>query len=355
MMTFLIAIMITVTVGLIVTRFHHVIFAAALHRNDGRAKQASHVGDPLRFGGVAVFTGLAFALMILPGGADKIPMMLLFLSAAPVVLVGLLEDMGYDMSPRRRLVAAGVSAMVAVALLGVWVPRADLPVFDWVMSFYLVAAGLTVLFSAGFCHAVNLIDGMNGLATVNAILSALGLAMIANLSGEPDIATFALLIAACLGGFLVLNWPSAIMFLGDAGAYGIGHLLTWVAIMLVSRIDSIAVPAVILILFWPLADVFHTIMRRLLAGKAAFQPDRMHLHHKVRRALDLMFFGYNARAKSNPMTTVVLAPFMAIPVVSGVLLANAPELAWVTLGVYLIAFAIAHRMTPRLARQYRRG
>lgn len=354
-MIYFFAIAATVASGLLVARYHHIIFAKALARNDARATQASHVGAPLRYGGIAVFTGLGLALLVLPGVNDRMLLVLLLLSAAPVIFVGLAEDMGHDMSPKRRLIAAAVSAVVAVGLLGVWVPRADLFMFDWIMSFYLVAVALTVLFSAGFCHAVNLIDGMNGLATVNTILSGLGLALLATMSGETDIATFALLIAACLGGFLVFNWPSAMMFLGDAGAYGIGHLLTWVAILLVSRVDALAVPAVMLILFWPLADVFHTIVRRLAARKAPFQPDRMHLHHKVRRALDLIFFGYNCRAKSNPMTTVVLAPFMSIPVISGVLLASAPQLAWVALIVYALAFAVAHRLTPRLARRYRRA
>lgn len=354
MLTFVFAIVVTVAAGMIVTRYNQIIFARSLARNDARAKQASHVGDPLRYGGLAVFIGMATTVIVLPGVSDNILSLLLLLSAAPVVLTGLAEDMGYDMSPKRRLIAAGVSAVVAVGLLGVWVPRADLFMFDWVMSFYVIAVALTVLFSAGFCHAVNLIDGMNGLATINTILSALGLAMLATMSDQTDIAAFALLIAACMAGFLVLNWPSAIMFLGDAGAYGIGHLLTWVAILLVSRVDGVAVPAVILILFWPIADVFHTIMRRVMARKAAFQPDRMHLHHKVRRALDLTVYGYNCRAKSNPMTTVVLAPFMATPVISGVMLASAPATAWLALVVYAIAFAAAHRLTPNIARKYRK-
>lgn len=354
-MIFVFAIVVTVASGFAVNRYHHIIFARSLARNDARAKQASHVGEPLRFGGVAVFTGLAATLIILPNGGDKMLPLLLFVSATPVIAAGLAEDMGCKMSPRRRLLAAAVSAVTAVGLLGVWVPRADLFMFDWIMSFYLSAVALTVLFSAGFCHAVNLIDGMNGLAAINTILSALGLATLATLSAETDIATFALLIAACLAGFLVLNWPSAIMFLGDAGAYGIGHMLTWVAVLLVSRNEAVAVPAVILILFWPLADVFHTIIRRVTARKAAFEPDRMHLHHKVRRALDMMVYGYNSRAKSNPMTTVVLAPFIAMPVVSGVVLSESPEAAWAALCAYTVAFATAHHLTPRLARRYRKA
>lgn len=354
-MIYLTAIFVTLSVGLFLVRYHELVLPNSIERYDNRARQASHVGDPVRYGGIAVFFGLCAGCFLLKGRAEEPFALLLLISAAPVILIGFFEDLGYQMSPRRRLFAAMVSAAVAIALIGVWVPRADLPGFDWLMSVYLVALALTVLFSAGFCHAVNLIDGMNGLATTNAVLSALGLAVIAANMAETDIMLFALVLVACLVGFLALNWPSAQMFLGDAGAYGIGHLLTWVAILLVARGDDVAVPALLLVLFWPIADVFHTIYRRLLDGKAAFQPDRMHLHHKVRRAIDLMYFGYNEKGKSNPLTTLVLAPFIAIPVATGAILWNQPVAAWIALAVFMVAFAAAHKLTTHCALRYRKS
>jgi len=112
--------------------------------------------------------------------------------------------------------------------------------------------------------------------------------------------------------------------------------------LLVALVDEVAVPALLLVLFWPLADVLHTIYRRLLDGKAAFQPDRMHLHHKVRRTIDLMFFSYNEKRRSNPLTTLVLVPFMAMSIMVGVLLWNQPVLAWIALAAFLVAFGVAN-------------
>lgn len=347
-------IIVTLTVGLFLVRFHEMVLPNSVERHDSSARQASHIGEPVRYGGLAVFAGLWVGCFLLWDGTEEPFFLLVLISAAPVILTGFAEDLGYQISPRRRLLAAMVSAAVAIALLGVWVPRADLPGFNWLMSIYPVSVALTVLFSAGFCHAVNLIDGMNGLATTNAVLSALGLAVIAANTAETEVMLFALVFVACLIGFLALNWPSAQMFLGDAGAYGIGHLLSWAAILLVARVDEVAVPALLLVLFWPIADVFHTIYRRLLGRKAAFQPDRMHLHHKVRRAIDLMYFGYSEKRKSNPMTTLVLAPFIAMPITTGVLLWNQSANAWIALAAFMVAFAIAHKVTTHCALRYRK-
>jgi len=71
-----------------------------------------------------------------------------------------------------------------------------------------------------------MIDGMNGLATINAVLSNLALAAIAAQTAETEIMLFALVFGSCLIGFMFLNWPYAQMFLGDSGACGIGHVLT---------------------------------------------------------------------------------------------------------------------------------
>lgn len=252
-----------------------------------------------------------------------------------------------------RFLAAIFSAVAAVALLDVWVPRADILGIDRAMAIPAIAITLTVIFSAGFCHAVNLIDGMNGLAASVITAAALGLAAIASLESLPAVTVMALMLAAATTGFLLLNWPVARLFLGDAGAYGLGHLLVWLMILLTSFSSQVAVPALALVIFWPLADVFHTILRRVAERVSILRPDRMHLHQKVRRTLDIVWFGYHGRYRSNPLTTLILLPFIVAPVVTGVLLWNSPGAAWIALGAYMLAFSAAHPLTTRLARRFR--
>lgn len=324
---------------------------------DGLAKQASHVGQPLRMGGLAILTGLVAVLcgqlFGIPAAHSPLAAQLL-VSVMPVFLAGLSEDFGFRVAPKGRLLAAFASSVVAVALLGAWAPRADIWGLDQAMLMPAFAIGLTVLFAGGFCHAVNLIDGMNGMAAAVIGLSALGCAAVANASGQGDIATMALAIVGAMIGFLLLNWPVARMFLGDAGAYGIGHILVWLMILLAVRSDAVAIPALLLLLFWPMADVLHTISRRAIAGEAIFQPDRMHLHQKIRRMLDIVWLGYRARHISNPVTTLALLPFFAAPVVAGVLLWDKPMAAWLAMGGFAVAFYAMHPVIIWICRRFRK-
>ena len=323
-------------------------------RGDCLAVQSSHVGEPARVGGVAVLLSLLTVAIIRIVFQEADQTLLLLLSALPVFIAGLAEDFGHRVSPRGRFLAAIVSAIAAVSLLGAWAPRSDIPYLDAAMSLPFVAITLTVLFSAGFCHAVNLIDGMNGLASVVVTVSALGCAAISARAGQTEITVFALLLVAGTIGFIPLNWPYAHLFLGDAGAYGLGHLLVWLPILLVWKIDTVAVPALMLVIFWPLADIVHTILRRLATKAAIMHPDRMHLHQKVRRMLDLAWFGYRGRQRSNPLTTLILLPSITAPVITGVVLWDRPAAAWCSLGAFMLAFSLSHPAAVKLARRFRK-
>jgi len=83
-------------------------------------------------------------------------------------------------------------------------------------------------------------------------------------------------------------------------------------------------------------------------------PDRMHLHQKVRRTLDIAWFGYKGRWRSNPLTTLILFPLISAPIVTGVVLWNKPVAAWIALGFSLLAFAAIHLLTTRLAIRFRK-
>ena len=268
----------SLSTGVVLLRIQKQLRVVATPRVDGTAVQSSHIGNPLRVGGAAVIAGLAFvaALQMLNGDESVAP--LLLLSALPVFIAGLAEHLGYHVSPRGRFLAAIFSAVAAVALLGVWVPRGDIPGVDPTMAMPAIAITLTVIFSTGFCHAVNLIDGTNGLAASVITTAALGCATIALLASQPAVTVMALLLAVAATGFLFLNWPFARPFLGDAGAYGLGHLRVWLMFLLISLSTEVAVPALASVIFWPLADVIHTILRRVAERVSSLRPDRMHLH-----------------------------------------------------------------------------
>lgn len=287
-------------------------------QNDLSARQAQHKRPTPRIGGAAVIVGLAVATLFY---ARHIQTDLLLALAAGVVVfgVGLREDISRDMSPKARLLAAFASAALAIVLSGAMVPRFGLPYVDSLIGFIGVGVFVTMLWSAGACHALNLIDGLNGLASGYSMMAAAGYFLIGGITGDADVQLVSALLFVALFGFFVLNWPFGRVFLGDAGAYAIGHVLSWLGIILLARNPEGAGLAAVLILFWPVADTAFAIIRRRLLDKDTDQPDRLHFHHLVVRALRLLTNKQFNPDMLNPTATLVMLPFIAVPISMGVI------------------------------------
>lgn len=303
---------------------------------DDQAVQRMHVRAAPRLGGLAIAAGLGCAVLF----ADQMAAALwysLFLAGLPVFLAGLIEDSGIGLRPSLRLVAAAVSACLAVVVFGAFVPALDIPILDRLMEWPPLAIAFTVLCIAGVSHAFNLVDGLNGLAGAMAVAIAAALAVIANVEGQHDLALACACIGAATVGFLIFNYPLGRVFLGDAGAYGLGFLLIWLAVLLVSRVENVSAWALMLIFFWPVADTVLAIWRRLRKGRPVGQPDRLHYHQLVLRALEIGFLGRNRRHISNPLATALLVPLFSTPILAGVALYDRPGMA----ALASIGFAVA--------------
>lgn len=282
-------------------------------RGHGRnAVQSIHHEPTPRIGGVAIFVGLVVGITLLPRSEDGLAEMLL-VSAIPIFIIGLIEDIGNNVTPRMRLLAAFFSGLVFFALSGFWLPRVDLPGVDWMLGFAPLAILFTLFASGGVAHAFNLIDGLNGLAGFTAVFVSLALAAIGWTVGDTLMITLPLLIAAATLGFLLLNYPAGKIFLGDAGAYTLGHLLSWASILLIIRNPEVSPWAVLLIFFWPVMEVLYSIFRRRVKRVAADQPDRMHYHHLVFRSVRAAARDQKARHRANPVATLLVLPIVALP------------------------------------------
>lgn len=311
-------------------------------RDDLNAIQSSFVEEPLRLGGVAVLLGMIAGLSPLIGLSEGKFTQYILASLGPVFIAGLLEDLGFRVSASRRYFFSVVASLLVVATQGIWITRADLPVLDQLMAEPLVAIVISVFFASVFCHSVNLIDGLNGLSTSIVLTSAVGIMVLAARTEQNQILVLSFLMASSTLIFLVFNWPRGFLFLGDAGAYGLGHLLVWMAIALVGKNEIIAVPAVLLIVFYPCADTLHTVLRRLFNHKPIMRPDKMHLHQKIRRFLELHVIRKSSSRLSNPLASALMVPFFSAPVVTGIFFWDRPNLAWVFWATYFLLFCFAH-------------
>lgn len=314
---------------ILLQRFYMPLIA---RRKDHSAVQAAHTLPTPRIGGLAVVIGLFPIAMFLPESVSSW-FVLLSISALPLVVAGLAEDLGYNIEPKWRLLAAALSSAVAIFLLGQSLPRTGVPGLDYLMLFFPIAAIFTVFACTGVSNAFNLIDGLNGLSSGVAIVSLLGMAAVAFDAGLTGVTEMNLMLAAAIMGFFVFNYPLGKVFLGDAGAYVIGYLLAWTSVLLLIRAPELNTWAVLLILFWPIADTFLAIYRRRRAGRATGMPDRLHYHQLVMRALEITKIGRSRRHISNPLATLLMIPMFSAPVLLGVYFWDKPLGAFISLVV----------------------
>ena len=306
-------------------------------QNDLSARQAQHKRPTPRIGGAAVIAGF-FASCVVFAPEIQTDLAMALLAGIVVFGVGLREDLHRDMSPMVRLLAAFISAAMAIILSGAVLPRFGIPYADGILSFFIVGVLVTLLWSAGTCHALNLIDGLNGLASGYSMIATAGYFAIGGLTGNADVQLVSAILFAAIFGFFVLNWPYGLLFLGDAGAYVIGHTLAWLGIILLVR-DPMGVGlAALLILFWPVADTAFAIIRRKLLEKDTDQPDRLHYHHLVVRSLRLLMNKKISPVMLNSAATLLLLPVIAVPVLSGVIFWHHGTAAAVAIAVFTLLF-----------------
>ena len=160
-----------------------------------------------------------------------------------------------------------------------------------------------------------------------------------------------ILLAVTIFGFVVLNFPFPKIFLGDAGAYSIGHMLAWISISILWHADHVTPWAILLIFFWPVADTILAIARRLAKGRPIAHPDRLHFHQLIMRAVEIIFLGRRHRRISNPLATVIMLPFIVSPMCAGVMLATNRLYAGIAVLLFTFLFVTAYATGITIAKK----
>ena len=146
-----------------------------------------------------------------------------------------------------------------------------------------LAVPLTMLWIAGIMNAVNLIDGLDGLAGGVCAFALAAVFALALATGQTGLALCAAALLGAVAGFLFFNFNPASIFMGDTGSLFLGYLVAVGAVAAAQRPGAPLVlsPAVLVILAVPLLDTTLAIARRAVRGRPLFSPDRDHLHHRL--------------------------------------------------------------------------
>ena len=233
-----------------------------------------HQKPTARFGGTAVAVAIlapvvAYALLQREIAlTSPSPLAGLLAGVVLVVAIGVIVDTR-DISPRVRLAGEVLAGGLAV-LLGL---RFELP------EIWIVALGLPLVYMVVGANALNLLDGLNGMAAGVAALAAVFLGVLAlQVESVPSLALACVLAGACVG-FLPHNFPRAHVFLGDVGSLSLGFLLGGLAVLLqTTEFHPQVFLASLVILALPVLDTSFAILRRLRARRRPFLGDRRHIY-----------------------------------------------------------------------------
>lgn len=317
------------------------------------AVQSMHVRRTARVGGIAIFGPIVISTFLVPFEISATYNSLV-LAAAVVFLAGILEDLGFAVSPRNRLIATASASLLAIWSLGVWLPRLHVPGVDLLIGHWSFGIPITLLVTTGVANGFNMVDGVNGLSSLITITSAVTLSSIAQQAGYTDIVPLAIMLAAIVLGFFVLNFPYGLIFLGDGGAYVLGFILAWFGVLILVNAPAVSPWAIILTLFWPIADMLLSIYRRTTNNKASTSADRMHVHQMVLRTLEIYFVGRGRRKLTNPLTTLILAPFVIAPAIMGVYSWDKPILAPIAVLIFTVSFFTLYISVSPIVKKHKR-
>lgn len=228
-----------------------------------------------RMGGLAILISfIVGCLIFIPNPMQIWPVLV---GAIIIGITGLLDDM-YSLSPRVKLFGQILAATIPV-LGGVQIDFITLPSGE-IINFGWLAIPLTMLWIVAITNAINLIDGLDGLAAGVSSIAIITISILALSLGNPLTVLMGVILLGSTLGFLVFNFYPAKIFMGDTGSLFLGYMISVLSVIGLTKsaaIFSLMIPIIILAV--PIMDTTFAIIRRIVQKKPLSAPDKFHLHH----------------------------------------------------------------------------
>ena len=207
----------------------------------------------------------------------------LILAGLTAFIFGFTEDLTKQVNVLTRLLATILAGVVGWAITGISLSHVGVPLLDPLFKNQVASVVFTAIAIGGIANAINMIDGLNGLASSMMVIALVAIATIAHSVGDVSLAVASLTVSAAIFGFFLVNWPWGNLFLGDGGSYFCGFALAWSCVLLVERNPSISPFAGLLVCIYPFAEVLFSVYRRKIRARNPTGPDLQHLHSLIYR------------------------------------------------------------------------
>ncbi len=270
----LVAFMISFTVTPLARIFAYSIGALDVPKDERRMHKKT---TPL-LGGLAIFAGFVVTSVLFCGMSRELQVTLC--GAMLIVITGVIDDR-FNM-PAVLKFAIQIAVATGTVLLGDIVIE-DITIFGKLIVFGPVwGTVICVFWIVALINAINLIDGLDGLACGISAIGAFTILIISIIYSNTYMVTFACILLGACAGFLPYNFNPAKIFMGDTGAMFLGYILAILSIQGVMKMQSLlAFLTPIAVFGLPIIDTAFAFIRRILHGRSPFSADRGHLHHRL--------------------------------------------------------------------------
>jgi UDP-GlcNAc:undecaprenyl-phosphate GlcNAc-1-phosphate transferase len=240
-----------------------------------------HTENIPRTGGIGIFITLvltSFIFILLNRISTEKNLIFVIIGISILFLTGILDDFE-NLRARYKLVLQIIAALIVIAA-GFHFPPLPLPLL-FPLQNRIIICGITLFWIVGVTNALNLIDGMDGLASGVTCIAALFWGIISLHTGQIRTAVFAFILAGVGAGFLVFNKPPAKIFMGDSGSLILGYSLAMLPLLEKGTNPPKELLISITILVIPIFDTIAAIFRRIRLKRPIADPDMDHIHHKL--------------------------------------------------------------------------
>lgn len=271
-------------------------FAYRIKAMDVPNHRKIHTKITPRLGGLAIFIGSMLGLLYLWPEHEHLPEIIM--GSIVIVITGILDDK-YTIRPIIKLSGQLIAASFLISS-GLIIERITLP-FIGVIELGFISVLITLLWIVGITNAINLIDGLDGLATGVTTIALTSIFIMSLIDSQTIVAFLSIVLIGANLGFLYHNFYPAKIYMGDTGSNYLGFMIAVVSIQGLFKnvaLFSFIIPVIVLAV--PIFDTFLAIIRRMRNKESIAMADNKHIHYRMiqsgysHKATVLILYGFSA-------------------------------------------------------------
>ena len=322
---------------LITSKYSHKIRNGALLDKDFIKPQAFHKFPVTRSGGIGAILSLSIFFVIYYLLYSKFLYDYFFICVS-MFLIGFVDDLKINVKPSNRLMIMIILLFSFIYFLPIKISNIDISFLTFLVKNHLFSSIFVLLCFLFIINGANLIDGFNGLISINLIIINVILSYININSGNLEFAFLLISQIIILLSFLLFNFPNAKIFLGDSGAYLFGSLVALNSIVTNNLNPNISSFFFCTLLFYLFFEVFFSFLRKLIQGKSPIYPDRDHLHmlsyYKIVSIFD--------SEKANYLNSIFINIIYILLILPGLYLINDPIFSRIWFFISLLIYVLIY-------------